>query len=97
MVILMVIGILVGAVLGLRFKVLVLVPVICGALSIVVVDGIARGDGLLRIAVAMIVIATSVQLGFVLGIVTRSVMGAARAGNHDGVSVPTSAGMSGSV
>jgi|SRR5450631_4755337 len=97
MVILLVIGILVGAVLSLRFKVLVLVPVICGALSIVVVDGIARGDGLLRLAVAMIAIATSVQLGFILGVGARSVIGATRAGNHDRVSMPTSAGMSGSV
>jgi len=93
----MAIGILVGAVLGLRFKVLVLVPVICVALAIVLVDGIARGDGLWWLALAMIVITTSLQLGYILGNVVRFAMGAARAPNHGKVSMPTSAGMSGSV
>jgi hypothetical protein len=97
MVILMMIGILVGAVLGLRFKVLVLVPVICGALAIVVVDGIARETGLWQLLLAMIVIAISLQLGYVLGIVARFIMVAARVPNHGGVSMPTSAGMSESV
>jgi len=41
MMILILTGVLVGAMLGLRLKVFVLVPVICGALAIVVVDGIA--------------------------------------------------------
>jgi len=90
-------SVLVGAMLGLRFKVFVLVPVICGALAIAVVEGIAGGDGLWRLVFAMIVIAASLQLGYILGIVVRFVMGAARADNRDGVSLPTSAGMSGTV
>jgi hypothetical protein len=94
---LVLIGILLGAVLGLRFKVLVLVPVICAALPVVVVAGIARGDGLWQLVLAMIVIATFLQLGYVLGIVVRFVMVAARAPNRGRVSIPTSAGMSGSV
>jgi len=96
MVMLMMIGILVGTVLGLRFKVLILVPVVCGALPIVVVSGIARGEGLWRLALSMIVIAMSLQLGYVLGIVARFVMVAARP-NHGRVAMPTSAGMSRSV
>jgi hypothetical protein len=96
MVILIMIGILVGAVLGLRFKVLVLVPVVCGALAVVVVNGIARGDGLWQLVLAMTVIAISLQLGYVLGIVVRFVMVAARP-NHGRVTMPTSAGMSRSV
>jgi len=95
--ILILLSVLVGAVLGLRFKVFVLVPVICGALAIAVVEGIARGDGPLRLVFAMITITASLQLGYILGIVIRFVISAARADNHDGVSLPTSAGMSGTV
>jgi hypothetical protein len=97
MLILMAIGILVGAVLGLRFKVLVLVPVICVALAIVLVDGIARGDGLWWLALAMVVIATSLQLGYILGIVVRFVLGAVRAPNHGRVSMSTSTEIPGAV
>jgi len=97
MMILILLSVLVGAVLGLRFKVFVLVPVICGALAIAVVEGIAGGDGLWRLVFAMTVIAASLQLGYILGIVIRFVMGAARADNRDRVSLPTSAGMSGTV
>jgi len=97
MMILIPLSVLVGAMLGLRFKVFVLVPVICGALAIAVVEGIAGGDGLWRLVFAMIVIAASLQLGYILGIVVRFVMGAARADNRDRVSLPTSAGMSGTV
>ena len=75
---LIVTGILVGAVLGVRFNVLVLVPVICGALVIVLLDGIARGGGFWWVATTMIVIATALQLGYVLGSVVHFVMGAAR-------------------
>ena len=97
MIILILLSVLVGAALGLRFKVFVLVPVICGTLAIVVVDGIARGDSLWRLALTMIVIATVLQLGYVLGNVVQSVMSAARTPNHGRNSIPTSAGMSGSV
>jgi hypothetical protein len=78
MTMLMVIGCLVGAALGQRFKVLVLVPVICVALAVVVVDGIARGAGVWRLALAMIAIATSIQLCYILGNIARLVLGSAR-------------------
>jgi len=90
-------GALAGAVLGLRFKVLVLVPVICVALAIVLVNGIARSDGVWWLAFTMIMIATALQLGYVLGIVVRVVINAARAPNHRRNSMPTSAGMSKSI
>jgi hypothetical protein len=73
----MVIGCLVGMVLGLRFKVLVLVPVISIAFAIVVVDGMVRGAGVWRLALAMVVIATSMQLCYILGNVARLVLGSA--------------------
>jgi hypothetical protein len=92
MMILILMGVLVGAVLGLRFKVFVLVPAICGALAIVVVDGIARGDGLLRLVLTMITIAMALQLGYILGTVVRFVDTTSRGRN----SMPTSARMGGS-
>jgi len=94
MVILIPMGVLVGAVLGLRFKVLVLVPMICAALPVIVVSGITRGEGVWRLALAMIVVAISLQLGYVLGSFVQSIMGAARATNHRRASMPTSVGMS---
>jgi hypothetical protein len=97
MVILMVVGILIGAALGLRFKVLSLIPVICVALSIIVGGGMARGVGFSRLALVMITIAVFLQLGYMLGNVVRFVMRAVRVTNHSGISVPTAAGMSESV
>ena len=93
MMILILTGVLVGAVLGLRLKVFVLVPVICGALALVVVDGIARGDTLWRLAFSMIMIATALQIGYFLGNVVRFVI--APAPNQGRPSLPTSARTSG--
>ena len=90
-------GVLVGAVFGLRFKVFVLVPVICGASALVVIGGIARGDALWRLALTMIVIVLALQTGYFLGNVIRLVTGAARAPDHGRAAMPTSAGMSGTV
>jgi hypothetical protein len=95
--ILILIGVLVGAVLGVRFTVFVLVPVIFVALAIVAVGGVVRGDDLWQLAISMIVIATSVQVGYILGIVTQFVMGSVRSTHNSTVSLPTLPGISGSV
>jgi len=59
-----------------------------------VVDGIARGDGLWRLAFSMIMIVTALQqFGYILGSVIRSVM--APAPNQGRPSLPTSARTSG--
>jgi len=97
MVFIILLGVLVGAVLGLRFTMLVLVPVTCVALGIALVDGIARGDGAWWLAFTMIMISIALQLGYIFGIVVRFVIGGAHAGNHGRDSIPTSAGMSKSV
>jgi hypothetical protein len=97
MMILFLMGVLVGAVLGVRFKVLVLVPAICAALPVVVVAEIARGEGIWGLALATIVVASSLQIGYILGNVVWFVTGAARATNHRTSSMPTSAGISGSL
>jgi hypothetical protein len=93
--IIILIGILVGAVLGLRFQVFVLVPVSCGALAIVVVEGIAHGDGLVQLALALAGTAIALQVGYALGSVVGS-LEAARV-DHGKALRPTSAGISGSV
>jgi ethanolamine transporter EutH len=69
---LILIGGTVGVVLGLRYKVFVLIPAMCVALAIVVLDAVAFGDGLGRIALVMFSIATSLQLGYILGGVVAS-------------------------
>jgi len=93
MMLLILTGVLVGAVLGLRLKVFVLVPVICGALVIVVGDGIARGDAIWRLAFLMIMVLTALQFGYFLGNVVRFVI--ASAPNQGRASLPTSARRSG--
>jgi hypothetical protein len=93
MMILILTGVLVGAMLGLRLKVFVLVPVFCGALALVAYDGIARGDTLWRLAFSMIMIATALQFGYFLGNVVRLVI--APAPNQGRPSLPTSARTSG--
>jgi len=61
-------GILVGLLLGARFTVFVLVPVICVALAFAAIDWVARGDGLWRPTFEMMAIAISVQFGYMLGV-----------------------------
>jgi hypothetical protein len=58
---------LLGAAFGLRFKVLVLVPLTALELCIVAVNGIATGESLGRLAILVSLAATSVQLGYLGG------------------------------
>jgi hypothetical protein len=58
---------LLGAAFGLRFKVLVLVPITALELSIVAINGIAIGESLGRLAILVSLAATSVQLGYLCG------------------------------
>ena len=71
MTILMVIGILVGGVLGLRFSVIALGPVLCVGLAIVIVEGIVRGDRLWLIGFAIVTVAVAAQMGYFFGSVLR--------------------------
>lgn len=74
MVILILIGVLVGAALGLRFKAFVLVPVICVVACTIAIGGGARGDDLWALAGLMIGITTALQVGYIGGCVARLVM-----------------------
>jgi hypothetical protein len=64
-----IIGVFVGIALGLRFKVLVLVPAIASAIIFVVIAGLARGDGFRSIVLAMVIVGIAIQLGYLVGIV----------------------------
>ncbi len=56
-------SILVGAVLGLHFKVFVLIPVILSALAVLAGTG-AWEIGMDRIALEMVAVATALQVGY---------------------------------
>jgi hypothetical protein len=70
---------LVGAVLGLRFTVWVLIPGIAFGLFAAAATGIAHREGMGTIALAMVLIAVGLQLGYLMGTATRFVMAGARA------------------
>jgi hypothetical protein len=74
-----ILGGLLGAVFGLRFKVLILVPAILLGMIVVTATGLTRGDGTLAILLAAALVATALQLGYLGGIFTRFVMAASRA------------------
>ena len=86
MLILTMISFLVGVVLGLRFKVFILVPAIGSALAMVAVNG--AGDGTWKLVGTMIVVATSLQLGYVGGSILQFSVCAKRAADHGGASMP---------
>ena len=58
---------LLGAAFGLRFGVLILLPVIALELAIVAVNGFALGESAGRLAIVMSLVATSCQLGYLGG------------------------------
>ena len=64
-----IISALVGIALGLRFKVLVLVPAIALATILVLIIGLTRGDSFGSIVLAMVIIGIALQLGYLIGIV----------------------------
>ena len=70
---------LLGCGLGLRFKVLILVPAVTSAMLGAAVVGFARGDEYWSVVVAMILFRTAVQFGYLAGIITRDVIASVRA------------------
>jgi hypothetical protein len=58
---------LLGAAFGLRFGALILLPVMALELGIVAINGIAIGEGVWQLLIAMSLVATSVQLGYLGG------------------------------
>ena len=71
MMLFLIIGTLAGVLLGLRFKVFVLVPFIL----IIACATIATGHGLKAIALTILATAVLIQIGYVLGLVVRFCVG----------------------
>lgn len=71
MTILAMVAILVGAVLGLRFKVLILLPAIAVALTAILAAGLASADGLPRMALAAVLTISGLEVGYLFGVTAR--------------------------
>ena len=84
MLILTMLSFLVGVVVGLRFKVFILIPTIGLALAIVAVSGVGVGDGAWQLIGTMVVVATFIQLGYLGGSVFQSVSRGTRAAGLNG-------------
>jgi ABC-type amino acid transport system permease subunit len=63
-----------GAVLGLRYKVLLLVPAVMLAMMFAVLVGVARGDGVWSIVLMTMGLAAAVQVGYLAGVVLRAII-----------------------
>ena len=86
---LLVVGILVGAILSLRFNFLVLVPVTCAALVIAAVNATMAGDGFWLIVSKMAGIVTALQLGYLAGAALALTLGSRRGTNQRNEAVST--------
>ncbi len=75
---LFILSILVGAVLGMRLRVAILIPVMGLAFVAIAGIGAARGEVPSVIAIAMVFAAVSLQLGYLVGSATRYVLASAR-------------------
>ena len=78
---------LLGAVLGMRFKVFILIPAIGFALIVILADGIARGTSVSGILIAAVIASSCLQIGYILSIITRYGIALARAGRLRKVSL----------
>ena len=66
-----IISTVVGIALGLRYKVLILVPAVALAMLFAMIVAIARADHFWSIVLAMVVLGTAIQFGYLAGIVIR--------------------------
>jgi len=64
---------LIGAVLGLRFKVLILIPAICLVTIYTAVVGIAHGDRAATLILMAALVVTALQCGYFFGVVMHVV------------------------
>ncbi len=70
---------LAGAALGLRFKVMILVPALISTALFGTIVGLTRGDEFWSIAIAMILLGTAIQVGYLAGILFRAKIASVRA------------------
>jgi hypothetical protein len=71
-------GFFVGALLAMRWNLLVLVPVIGAALPLVALVGIARGEGAGSLAVDMLVTVTCIEAGYIARLIAFGLVDATR-------------------
>jgi hypothetical protein len=74
-----IIHVLAGAALGLRFKVMILVPALTLTMLFAAMVGVTRGDQFWSVAVAMILLGTAIQVGYLAGILIRAKIASVRA------------------
>ena len=74
-----IIHVLAGAALGLRFKVMILVPALTLTMLFAAIVGVTRGDQFWSIAIAMILLGTAIQVGYLAGILIRAKIASVRA------------------
>jgi hypothetical protein len=88
MVMLLLLSFLIGAVLGMRFKVLVLVPAIAGTLPIAVAVEISHQQGLASIILVSAATVALVQIGYLAGIAVHRRLATGRISAREGSSLP---------
>jgi hypothetical protein len=71
-------GTLVGMVLGMHYRVFILFPATALAWAALAAAGIVLNDGLLPVVASMLLVATTLQFGFLVGITTRTLVASAR-------------------
>jgi hypothetical protein len=69
---------LAGAALGLRFKVMILVPALILIALFAAIVGLSSGDQFWSIAAAMILLGTAIQVGYLAGILFRAKIASVR-------------------
>jgi hypothetical protein len=69
---------LAGVALGLRFKVMILVPALISTALFGTIVGLTRGDEFWSIAIAMILLGTAIQVGYLAGMLFRAKIASAR-------------------
>jgi hypothetical protein len=74
-----IIHVLAGAALGLRFRVMILVPALTLTMLFAAIVGVARGDQFWSMAVAMILLGTAIQIGYLARILIRARIAPVRA------------------
>ena len=85
--VLLLLSFLIGAVLGLRFKVLVLVPAIAGTLPIAVAVEISHQQGLASIILVSAAAVALLQIGYLAGIVVHRGLAPGRISAREGSSL----------
>jgi hypothetical protein len=73
-----IIGVVAGIVLGLRYKILILVPAVLFAMILAIIIGIGRADSFWSIVLTTVALVVAVQLGYLAGIAVHAVIAAIR-------------------